>query len=194
MLKVAILGGECSGKTRLARDLLAHYRQQGAAPVLVDEYLRQWCSDCGRTPLAHEQAAIAAEQARRIDEACQNPKLTLLLADTTPLITAIYSDLLFGDVSLYDCALAHQRQYNLNLLCAPDLLWVADGNQRDGVQARQAVDHRLRQVLAAQGLAVVNIQGAGSARLNRAVLACGQASNSKIDSKLSNTDAGNRPI
>jgi hypothetical protein len=31
------------------------------------------------------------------------------VADTTPLMTAIYSDMLFDDTSLYPFALEHQR-------------------------------------------------------------------------------------
>jgi nicotinamide riboside kinase len=45
------------------------------------------------------------------------------------------------------------------LLTGLDLPWVADGIQRDGPQARIAVDSRLRAVLDAQGIAYTAIDG-----------------------------------
>jgi HTH-type transcriptional repressor of NAD biosynthesis genes len=72
----------------------------------VGEYLREWCEREGRTPRPHEQMGIAQEQARR---ALQAPPGHWLVADTTPLMMAIYSDMLFDDKSLYDFALQHQR-------------------------------------------------------------------------------------
>ena len=70
-----------------------------------------------------------------------------VLADTTPLMTAVYSDLLFQDTRLYADAARHQQGYALTLLTGLDLPWVADGLQRDGPQVREPVDARLRQAL-----------------------------------------------
>ncbi|MFZ8480597.1 AAA family ATPase, partial [Staphylococcus aureus] len=79
------LGAECTGKSTLAAALARHCNAG-----LVSEYLREWCDAHGRTPLRHEQAHIAAEQAARIDAAARQH--ALVFCDTTPLITALCSE------------------------------------------------------------------------------------------------------
>ena len=138
-LRIAIVGAESTGKTALARDLAAHVAaQRNWRTTWVGEVLREWCDAHGRTPMPHEQAAIAAEQARRIDAAAATHDL--VACDTTPLMTAVYSAMLFDDASLVADAIAFQRRCDLTLLTALDLPWVADGLQRDGPHVRAPVD------------------------------------------------------
>ncbi len=154
---VALLGAECTGKSTLA-EILAKRFESG----VVGEYLREWCDGHGRTPLQHEQAHIAGEQARRIQAAAS--RHDLVFCDTTPLITALCSQHYFHDDSLLSQALAFQRGCALTLLCAPDLPWQADGIQRDGPAVRAAFDARLRATLAGAGIAWVDICGHDAAR------------------------------
>ena len=71
-------------------------------------------------------------------------------ADTTALMIAVYSDLVFADTGLYDDALAAQRRVDLTLVTALDLPWLADGLMRDGAHVRErgaqlrVDDHRRR--------------------------------------------------
>jgi nicotinamide riboside kinase len=95
----------------------------------------------------------------------------VVIADTTPLMTAIYSHLLFNDESLYDFALTHQRLYAFTLVTGLDLPWVADGLQRDGPQVREPVDILLRAALARAGVAYRVIYGHGPQRLQNALTA-----------------------
>ena len=162
VLKIAILGAECTGKTTLLSDMAAHLRARGERVSVVDEVLRQWCAAQGRTPRAGEQAAILHAQIAAVDAAAG---CDYLLCDTTPLMTAVYSDLLFGDPSLYPLAVAQQRRYPLTLLAASDLPWQADGIQRDGSAARELVDRRLREVLKSYALPFYPVCGLGAARL-----------------------------
>ena len=161
---VALLGAECTGKSTLAESLTAHF-----SAGLVPEYLREWCDAHGRTPQQHEQAHIAAEQAARIEAAAA--KHSLVVCDTTPLITALCSQHYFNDDTLLAEAVAFQHRCELTLLCAPDLPWQPDGIQRDGPEVRARFDARLRAALQAHGLAWVDIQGPAEARLAAAVLA-----------------------
>jgi nicotinamide riboside kinase len=159
---VAILGAESTGKTTLVQEL---------ADVLparaVTEYLREFCDAARRTPHAHEQADIAAEQMRRIEAAAAEGGL--VVADTSALQTAVYSDLVFGDTSLYDAALAaHADRVDFTLLTALDLPWEADGLQRDGPQVRVPVDTRIRAALHRGGIAHAIVAGEGAARLDAA--------------------------
>lgn len=172
-MKIAIVGAESTGKTELAQGLVAHWTALGQSAVAIPEVLRAWCKAHGRTPQPHEQLGIAQEQARQM---LLTPTVDWLVADTSPLMTAVYSDLLFADSSLYDFALTHQRRYDLTLLTALDLPWVADGLQRDGVHVREPVDRRLRAALKRGDIAFCVIAGQGDQRLAQALGAIAQAS------------------
>jgi len=167
---VALLGAESTGKSTLALALQQTLAAEGRRVARVDEVLREFCDAHGRTPRRHEQAGIAAEQTRRIDAAAQGHDI--VIADTTALQIAVYSDIVFGDRSLYDGALQAQANYTHTLLCALDLPWVADGLQRDGPQVREPVDTLLRTALQrhARGYAVVGGQGAQRTAAALAVL------------------------
>ena len=168
-VKIAILGAESTGKTELTRQLTTHFesRSQGIGSVhLVPEYLREWCNTQSRTPRPDEQLGIATEQARRADASMSHD---WLIADTTPMMIAIYSDMLFDDKSLYGMALAHQRSYDLTLVTGLDLPWVADGLQRDGPHVREPVDALIRAALARGKIDYQVVYGAGDARLANAL-------------------------
>lgn len=165
-LKIAVLGAECTGKSSLVQALQAHWHAQGAKVLVTPEVLRQWCDQHGRTPLAHEQVAIAQAQAERAEQSTQ---VDYLIADTSPLMTAIYSDVYFDDLSLYPPALQHQRIYRHTLVTGLDLPWQADGIQRDGPDMRQRIDARLREVLQREGLGFSLVYGQGPARLASAL-------------------------
>jgi nicotinamide riboside kinase len=155
-MKIAIVGAECTGKTTLANALAQALCEKHGSAVVVPEVLREWCAKHGRTPHPQEQRAIAEQQAQRIASA---GPADFVIADTTPLMTAVYSDVLFKDPSLYAFALEQHQNYALTLLTGLDLPWVADGIQRDGPQARTNVNLRLRAVLHAQGIAYTAIDG-----------------------------------
>ena len=95
--KIAILGAECTGKTTLAQALADQLQSQPNGAQWLPEALRTWCAQHQRTPQAHEQLAIAQAQLQAVHHAAPTG---FLLADTSPLLTAIYSDLLFQDSSL----------------------------------------------------------------------------------------------
>ncbi|MFE8645759.1 AAA family ATPase [Sphingomonas sp. NCPPB 2930] len=166
---VAIVGAESTGKTDLAAALAERLRARGLRVAVVDEVLRGWCVREGRTPRPDEQMAIAAEQARRTDAARARPGTDLVVTDTTPLMTAVYSELLFDDLTLYPFALEHQRGYAATLLTGLDLPWIADGLQRDGPQVRQPVDARVRAALQQARLPYQVVYGHGDARVLHAL-------------------------
>jgi len=141
----------------------------------VDEVLRHWCDRAGRTPQRHEQMAIAQQQADAAHPVAHQSPDTWLLSDTTPLMTAIYSHLLFDDERLYPMALAHQTLYDITLVMGLDLPWVSDGLQRDGPQVRGPIDTLVRQALERSGTPYRVVYGQGPRRLDNALLALGLA-------------------
>ncbi len=160
---ICVLGAESTGKTTLARALAAHFD----CPW-VNEYLRQFCDQNGRTPKAHEQLTILRTQ--RQHEIAAQRKATrqakrYVFCDTAPLLTAIYSDFVFGDAGLYGLARALHSNYALTLLLAPDIPWVADGLQRDGAQVRGPITDLITRDLADLKAPRAQIAGHGPQRL-----------------------------
>jgi nicotinamide riboside kinase len=168
-LKIALLGAESTGKTSLARELAAHFESFGRTAVAVPEALRDWCEREGRTPRPQEQMAIAQEQERRVDEAAARAQV--VIADTTAVMVAIYSAMLFEDHGLHQFAVERQRGYDVTLLTGLDLPWVADGLQRDGPHVREPVDALVREMLGKAGVSYRVVYGSGEERLRNALAA-----------------------
>ena len=167
--RVAILGAESTGKSWLTQALAGVMHMRGQAVRTVDEVLRTWCDREGRTPRPHEQMGIAQAQALAVEQVTQG----WVISDTTPIMTAVYSHMLFDDQSLYPMALAHQAVYDTTLVTGLDLAWVADGLQRDGPHVRGPVDTLVRQALERAGIPYRVVYGQGHQRLNNALLALG---------------------
>lgn len=168
-MKIALLGAESTGKTWLSEELAQALRARGTRTAVVPEVLREWCAARGRTPRPEEQMVIAQEQEARVDAAAATHDM--VITDTTALMVAIYSAMLFEDGSLYQFALERQRGYDLTLLTGLDLPWVADGLQRDGPHVREPVDALVRKALARAGTPYRVVYGSGAARLAHALTA-----------------------
>lgn len=171
---LALLGAESTGKSSLAQalvDLLNGPDRHGVVAtrgVLVPEHLRQWCMQHGRTPFAHEQAAVAREHAARLQQARIQFPGAIVVADTTPLMVAVYSEHYFSDTSLYAAAHTQQQDFDLTLLLGLDLPWQADGPWRDGQPTQQAVDELLRLRLVDMGMGHGLVYGQGAQRTTAA--------------------------
>ncbi len=175
VLRIAVVGAECTGKSTLCAALAADL-----PGIAVPEALRLFGERCGRTPQAHEQASVVAQQIALEQEGVRRARAAghrWVICDSTPLATALYSIDLFGDTALLEDAIAHQRGYALTLFAAPDLPWEADGIQRDGPDARTRFDALLRATLARHGVGHVPVEGPHAARIERALSACRSAYN-----------------
>jgi nicotinamide riboside kinase len=166
----ALLGAESTGKTELAHALARSLHASGLTALVVPEVLREWCAREGRTPRADEQLAIAQEQTLRVTQA---DGVDVVIADTTPVMTAVYSDLLFQDRSLYAMALHYHRLYDATLLTGLDLPWIPDGLQRDGQHVREPVDALVRRALHEGGISYKTVYGSGEERLHNALRCIG---------------------
>lgn len=170
-MKIAILGAESTGKSQLAAALGAHLESSGMLVHRVDEHLREWCDEHQRTPRQDEQLLIAKTQIARVLTA---PAHAVVITDTTPLMTAVYSQMLFNDHSLDAMALEHQSMFDVTLLTGLDLPWVSDGLQRDGPHVREPVDAAVRRMLNQAGVPYQVVYGAGAQRLENALYGIGR--------------------
>jgi nicotinamide riboside kinase len=167
MVRIALLGAESTGKTDLSLAIAQALQSLGIDAIVIPETLREWCDQKGRTPLQHEQADIAEQHAARIFSIQSG----WVIADTSPLMTAVYSDYIFQDTGLYAMALAHQTKFDLTLVMGLDIAWVPDGLQRDGAHVREPIDNLLRQALQQAQVPFKVIYGKGDGRLTAALLA-----------------------
>ena len=166
---ICIIGAESTGKTTLAQELATQFDCPWVA-----EYLREFCESHGRTPTRHEQPLIMETQVSNemtAQFAASQRNRPYVFCDTAPLLTAIYSDFVFQDNSLYARARALHSRYALTLLLQPDIRWVADGMQRDGAHVRGPITALLERELIAINAPVVRIRGQNEARIQAATQA-----------------------
>lgn len=161
--RIALLGGESSGKSTLAAALAERLNT-----VWVHEYGRElWMEHDGRLDF-EDLLAIGEVQVAR-EEAALADANRWLFCDTTPLVTAFYSQSMFGRVDPGLEALAGRR-YHHSLLCAPDFTFVQDGFRRDDQYRREQHDFYLNS-LATIGQPFTLIEGTPDQRVEATILA-----------------------
>ena len=131
--RIALLGGESSGKTTLARALA----ERLGAPW-VPEYGRQRWEELRTTLSEHDLVHVARTQVKWEDEH-KASNSGWLVCDTTPLTTLQYClhDHGRSPSELHELA---RRRYDVTVVCQPDFDFVQDGCRRD--DAFRAEQHR----------------------------------------------------
>lgn len=159
--RIAILGAESSGKSALAEALAHRYKT-----LWVPEYLREFVETQQRVPRHSEQMVIAQTQLEREAEMVAKAN-RWLFCDTTPLMTAIYSEYYFSAVGDDLMALAYQHHYDFTVVTAPDLPWVADGLQRESPAVRQVIHERVLVELEEREIPHLLIEGSLAQRVEQ---------------------------
>lgn len=163
--RIALLGGESSGKTTLARALA-----EALDTAWVPEYGRQRWEELRETLSLPELVAVARTQIAWEDEHAARAAARLgpagrgwIVCDTTPLTTLQYALHDHGEAPPELHAMA-RRPYDLTVLCEPDFDFVQDGCRRDD-GFRRAQHAWTLQALAAQGVAPLVVRGPVAERL-----------------------------
>lgn len=149
-------GAESTGKTVLAEKL----GRELAIPW-VPEFGRQYAEEHGTSFTVDDLLAIARgqEQARCAAAASKPP---LLLLDTDPLMTAVWAEMLFGEIP--DELFAYPKADHY-LLFAPDVPWRDDGTRMFGSDPQRARFAALAQaVLERVGVPFTPVAGDWAAR------------------------------
>lgn len=120
MLKIAIVGPECSGKTTLCQRLATHYHE-----MWVGEHARYYLDHLGRSYEEHDLLKIAMGQCGLEDDAVRGAT-RVQICDTDMVTIRIWSEEVYGRCEPELIALSEGRRYDLWLLCKPDMPWEPD--------------------------------------------------------------------
>lgn len=163
--RIVLTGGECTGKTTLARHLAERFDG-----VWVPEAAREAAlaktgalgpEDVAPIARAHVSAADAAIR----DSVCRARPAVFL--DQDLLSTVVYARHYYGACPPWIEELAAARLADLYLLCHPDLAWIPDA-ARDRSDRREEIHALFASALEAAGARVVEIAGQGAPRTARA--------------------------
>lgn len=132
MIRVCLHGAESAGKSTLAQRL--------GLPV-VPEFGRAYCEERGTDLTLADLLAIAAGQdaSMRAASTAQPP---VLILDTDPLMTAAWSQMLFGEI--HPAFLGYEKAERY-LMFAPDVPWIDDGRRMFGSADARAEFARIAQ-------------------------------------------------
>jgi NadR type nicotinamide-nucleotide adenylyltransferase len=165
---VCLHGPESVGKSMLAAELAAHF-----GTVFVPEYGRTYCEQHGTDLDNADLVKIGQTQAAMADAAVGQASCLLIL-DTDPLMTAVWSDMMLGTRDPWFAAF--DQYADLYLLLDTDLPWVDDGTRIYGDPATRAqFFDRCRSELIARGVNWTLISGKGKARTTAALAAIARA-------------------
>ena len=168
MKTVCLHGPESVGKSVLAQALAAHFDT-----VLVPEYGRSYCEAFGIDLDNADLLKIAQVQAAMTQAATQQAN-RLLILDTDPLMTAVWSDMMLGSHDRWFAAFDDYA--DLYLLLDNDLPWIDDGTRIYGdARIRTEFFSRCRDELIARGVEWALVSGTGEARMTTALSAITRA-------------------
>lgn len=162
--RIVLTGPECTGKTTLAGEIASSL----GAPLVVEAARRFAESFPG--PLSELTVGSIARLSMDLEESAIAASPTapaIIVRDTDLVSTVVYAKHYYGAVPPWIEEEARMRRADLYLLCAPDLLWVADG-VRDRPAQREQMFGAFFATLASIEARVTVIRGNGRARLDTA--------------------------
>jgi NadR type nicotinamide-nucleotide adenylyltransferase len=159
--RVYLHGGESTGKSTLAAALARRLRT-----IWVGEYGRSHC-EAHPGPLSREDLLLIGAAQDAMIRAAEPWAGPLLIADTDPLMTAAWCEMLLGDVPR---DLLSYPRADLYLLMEPDLTWVDDGtrffsDEKDRARFAAIAERVLMDI----GAPFERVSGTGAARERRAL-------------------------
>jgi nicotinamide riboside kinase len=138
-IKIALLGGESTGKSTLAQALL-----NAVGGVLVEEFARHYWTVKRGVFTSKDMCFIALRQSRleRLAVASSN---TYVICDTTPMTTLLYHRWTWPHRTVPQpiVQLAQQHSYDLTVLCNDDIPHIQDGlRDSEHFRTQQQADYR----------------------------------------------------
>lgn len=162
MIKVAITGPECSGKTTLAIALGAHFNVSW-----IPEFARNYLSKLERS-YQQDDLDVIAQQQQNVINLMSKTSNNLMIVDTEMFVMKIWSEEKFGSVSTSINSILKEQNYDLYLLCKPDIPYEFDP-LRENPEDRDRLYELYKKELEKSDLHFVEIKGFEKQRVDFAI-------------------------
>ena len=160
--RIAITGPESTGKTQLAKELAAHFKTKW-----VPEYAREYLSGKQERYTIEDILRIAKGQLKQETKIARGTT-GLLFCDTDLTVLKIWSQVVFSSCPEWIEEKFNTHQYDLYLLCYPDIEWKADP-LRENPTDRRFLFELYKEELEKAGVHYVIVKGRGAQRLENAI-------------------------
>lgn len=167
--KIVIIGPESTGKSMLCEKLAAHFKT-----ALVPEYAREYLLNNGTDYGLNDLQKIAAGQLDAEDSAASmfQQDRGLLFIDTDLYVIKVWSEYVFNSCHNSILTGIASRNYDLYLLCNPDIPWVKDAlREYPDLPQREKLYHFYKDAMVNQHVPWVEIQGDYDTRFQTALAA-----------------------
>lgn len=160
--KIAIIGPESTGKTKLAKHLAEHFETNW-----VPEFARDYLLNLNRSYEKDDLLEIAKGQIRLEDEIAAKSN-GFLICDTNLIVLKIWSDNSFGETHPWILEQLQTRNYDFHLLTNVDIPWVHDP-LREHPNMREHFFEKYRKYLIDHRIPFETVSGDGDHRKQAAV-------------------------
>lgn len=164
IIRIAIVGPECTGKSTLAEQLAKHYKT-----CFVPEYAREYIDKLKRPYTLDDIVEISKGQMQLEDELAEKAN-HILICDTTLLVTKIWAEFKYHECPEWIKDNLAKRKYALHLFTNIDIAWQADP-QREHPHLRQELFDIYKKEIDALGVNYTLISGTPYERLKASVKA-----------------------
>ena len=162
--KIAIIGPESSGKSTLGKELSSYYNTP-----LVEEYARTYLEENGSQYAQADLDLFLTKQLADEQEKIKAAK-RFLFCDTNALSTYIWSEVKYGESSSFIHEKLNKMDYDLYLLCSPDLEYAFDPlRESPELHQRQHLFDLHLQKLEKEAFNYAIVSGKGADRLKAAI-------------------------
>jgi len=161
LVKLALVGPECSGKSTLAKALSEYWDEP-----FVQEYSREYLAELGRNYNQDDLLEIAKGQLEKEYEVAEKANY-FLICDTNTLVVKIWAEVRFGRAQNWIERQFLEKPYQLYILCGhKGIDWEYD-DLRENPDDRENLYDLYRKALVKAGKRFIEVEGTTEERLER---------------------------
>jgi NadR type nicotinamide-nucleotide adenylyltransferase len=164
IIRIAVVGPECTGKSTLSEQLADHYKTN-----YVPEFAREYLARLQRPYTLDDIVEISKGQIRTEDEISFTTN-KLLICDTNLVVTKIWAEFKYKKCPEWIKENSMKRKYALHLLTYPDIPWQKDP-LREHPYLREELFELYKKELDQQSVPYLIISGLPEERLQKAIAA-----------------------
>jgi NadR type nicotinamide-nucleotide adenylyltransferase len=160
LIKIALVGPECTGKTTLAQALAESWGEP-----FVPEFSREYLEKLGRNYNQDDLLEIAKGQLEKEYEIAENAS-QYLICDTNTLVVKIWAEVRFGRAQNWIERQFLEKPYQLYVLCGCDIPWVQDELRENPDDRVELYDH-YKKALVRTGKRFIEVHGPVDERVRK---------------------------